>query len=67
MIILKPSFWSSFSIPCAAFPDHRVCNCVSKAVAGFPVSWPLTSLSRNCLMGCVALNAWVGDPTMALS
>ncbi len=67
MIILNPSCWSSLSIRFAAFPDHRVCSCVSKAAAGFPVSWSLLSLSRKCVMGGVALKAWVGDPAMMLS
>lgn len=67
MIILQHRFSSFFCIPFAAFPDHRVCSCVSKAAAGFPVSWSLLSLSRKCVMGGVALKAWVGDPAMMLS
>ncbi len=62
MIILKPSFSSFFSIPFAAFPDQRACSCVSKAAAGFPANSFLVNLSRNCMMGPVALNIWVGDP-----
>ena len=67
MIILKPRFSSIFSIPFAALPENRDCNCVSKVAAGFPANSSLPSLSRNCVMAGVALNAWVGDPAMRLS
>jgi len=67
MIILKPSFSSFFSIPFAAFPDQRVCNCVSKAAAVFPENWFLANWSRNCMIGRVAMNACVGDPARTQS